>query len=87
MLRGEGDVVNRLTYTVHITLHTPGEIIVDDLSDASEIHTTCHHFRADHYPTLSSTHSADRIIALLFGHPGMKTVDVWNPVQDKFFSK
>jgi len=72
---------------MHIALYASGEIIVDDLSDASEIHATCHHFCADHYPALPPTHSADCIIAFFLGHSRVKTVDIWNPIQNKLLSK
>ena len=72
---------------MHIALYASGEIIVDDLSDPSEIHATCHDFRADHYPALPPTHSADCVIALFLGHSCVERVDIWNPIQNKLLGK
>lgn len=59
-----------------VALHALWEVIIDDLSDALEVHASRHDFRANHNPAVPTPHAGDGIFPFLVGHAGMQAVDV-----------
>ena len=74
----------RLTDSVDIALHALWEVVVDDLSDALEVHAASHHLGANHNPAFSTTHARDCVFTLLLRHPRMQTIDVGHTAYDEF---
>jgi hypothetical protein len=70
---------------MHIALYTGRKVIIDDLSYTSEVHTSSHNFRTDHYPALASAHASYSIFSLLFAHPCMEAIHIRDPVYNEFF--
>lgn len=73
------------TDSVNVALHARWEIVVDDFTDAFEVHPTSHHFRTNHDPAFTLTHPADGVFTLFSAHAGVQTVNVWYTVKHQLF--
>ena len=70
-----------LTNSMDVALHALWEVVVDDFSDALEVHASRHDFRADHDPAFPTPHASDGIFPFLASHARMQAVDVRDPIE------
>ena len=76
-----------LTNSMDIALNTLREIIVDNLTDALEIHSSRHDLRGNHHPTLALSHTTDCIFSFFLGHPSVQVIDIRSTTENKLFGE
>ena len=72
---------------MHVALHALGEVVIDHLPDALEVHAARHYFGRDHYPALALPHSGDGIFPLLLTHARVETVDILHAAQHQLLGQ
>lgn len=70
-----------------VTLDTLGEVIIDDLPDTLEVHSSRHDLSRNHNPTFASPHTAHRVFPLLFRHTGMQVIYIPRAAKHKFLGQ